>query len=126
MRIIIDTHVLIWYLNGDESLPVEYISLMHNPQNKLVISIATLWELVVKLSLKKLDCSKNLEEIEVYLLSKDYEILNISFSHLNILNSLPYHHKDPFDRLLIAQAISEQLPILSVDRYFKSYPINVI
>ena len=81
MRIIIDTHVLIWYLNGDESLPVEYISLMHNPQNKLVISIATLWELVVKLSLKKLDCSKNLEEIEVYLLSKDYEILNISFSH---------------------------------------------
>jgi PIN domain nuclease of toxin-antitoxin system len=76
------------------------------------------------MSLKKLECDKNIQEIEEYILSKDYEVMNVSFSHLKTLFDLPKLHGDPFDRLLIAQAISENLTIISADKQLKSYPVN--
>jgi PIN domain nuclease of toxin-antitoxin system len=126
MRYLIDTHVLIWYLKGDTALPGKYANLISNPQNKLYLSIATLWELTIKMSLKKLKCDKNINEIEGYILSKDFQLLDISFSHLITLSNLEHHHGDPFDRLLISQAISENLSIISADKHFEVYPVNVI
>ena len=125
MRYLIDTHVLIWYLNGDDALPEKYAALMLEPQNELYVSIVSIWELTIKMSLKKLECDKNIQEIEEYILSKDYEVMNVSFGHLKTLFDLPKIHGDPFDRLLIAQAISEGLNILSADKQFQAYPVQV-
>lgn len=126
MRILIDTHVLIGYLNGDADLSPHLLKILENPDNKIIISTVSLWELTIKISLKKLEIDKSLSEIEQYINDKDVELLDIKFNSLTALSSLPYHHKDPFDRLLIAQAIAENLSIVSADRYFHAYPINVI
>jgi PIN domain nuclease of toxin-antitoxin system len=125
MRYLIDTHVLIWYLNGDNALPEKYAGLMRNPENKLYLSMVSIWELTIKMSSKKLECDKNIQEIEEYILSKDYEIINVSFAHLKTLFDLPKHHGDPFDRLLIAQALAEDLTIISADKEFQAYPVRV-
>jgi len=126
MRYLIDTHVLIWYLNGDKALPEKHAALMRDPQNKLYLSMVSIWELTIKMSSKKLECDKNIQEIEEYILSKDYEVMNVSFAHFKTLFDLPKLHGDPFDRLLIAQALTEGLTILSADRCFKEYPVDVI
>jgi PIN domain nuclease of toxin-antitoxin system len=126
MRIIIDTHVLIWYLNGDEDLPVHLIKIIEDPNNIIVISVVSLWELTIKISSKKLEIDISLSQIQQYIKSKDVELLDIQFDSFVSLLDLPYHHRDPFGRMLIAQAISQNLPIISADRHFQSYPINVI
>ncbi len=78
------------------------------------------------MSSKKLECDKNIQEIEEYILSKDYEIINVSFAHLKTLFDLPKHHGDPFDRLLIAQALAEDLTIISADKEFQAYPVRCL
>ena len=99
---------------------------LNNDRNVIIISIASLWELAVKLSIKKIVLNKTLTEIQAYIIKSDFMLLDISFEHLNALSVLPDHHKDPFDRLHIAQAITENLSIISADEHFKSYPVNVI
>ncbi len=126
MRFLIDTHVLIWFLEGSANLPPKLQDELNNDQNSIAISIASLWELTIKISLKKIVLSKTLQEVQVYILERDFVLLNISFEHLYHLSNLPHYHKDPFDRLLIAQAITENLIIISADQYFKSYPVKVI
>lgn len=123
MQYLIDTHVLIWYLNGDKTLSKKHIDLLENTENKLYLSIANIGELAIKMSSGKLECSKTFPEIEEFILSMDYEILNISFSHLKIFYNLPKHHGDPFDRMLISQSIAENIPVISVDKLFKAYPV---
>ena len=126
MGYLIDTHVLILYINGNKALPGKYIELIADPQNILYVSIASLWEITIKLSLKKLELNKNFSEVEAYILSTDFKILDISFTHLNNLLKLPQHHGDPFDRLLIAQAITEGFTIISADRHFSTYDVSII
>ena len=126
MRYLIDTHVLIWYLNADKSLPDKYVAFMHDQKNELCISIASIWELTIKMSSGKLELYKSIQEVEEYLISMDYNVIAVSFAHLKTLFDLPKHHGDPFDRLIISQAITENLTILSADRQFKDYPVNVI
>jgi PIN domain nuclease of toxin-antitoxin system len=107
------------------ALPEKYVDLMRDPQNKLHLSIVSIWELTIKMSSGKLDIDKNITEIEEYILSRDYEVINVSFTHLKALFNLPKFHGDPFDRLLIAQAIIEDLTIISVDKAFQDYPVQV-
>ena len=121
MQFLIDTHVLIWYLDGNYRLPDYIRKTIDNVDNKVFISIASLWELAIKLNLKKIDTTINLSTIEADIIKRDFTILNISFAHLNTLSFLQYHHGDPFDRLLIAQAITENLSIISADRHFAAY-----
>jgi len=83
-------------------------------------------ELTIKMSSKKLECDKNIHEIEEYILGKDYEVMNVSFAHLKTLFDLPKLHGDSFDRLLIAQALTEDLTILSADKEFQAYPVSVL
>jgi len=92
----------------------------------IVISIASLWEFAIKISLKKIDTKINLPDIEAYLIEREFNLLSISFKHLNALSALPTHHGDPFDRLLIAQALTEDLTIISADKEFQAYPVRVI
>lgn len=126
MRIIIDTHVLIWYLNGDKELSAHLIEIVEDPENTIIISVASLWEITIKLAKEKLKTEISLSQIQEYIKSRDIELLDIGFDSLTELLKLPSHHGDPFDRMLIAQAKALNLPIISADRHFASYPINVI
>ncbi len=128
MRFLIDTHVLIWCLNGDSALPSKWVKILDIAENIPVVSIVSLLEISIKMSLKKLEITNTLEQIHTYITSNGFEILSINLAHLNTLLTLPlpHHHKDPFDRLLIAQAFTENLSIISADRHFGSYPVDVI
>ncbi|MEX8548232.1 MAG: type II toxin-antitoxin system VapC family toxin [Mucilaginibacter sp.] len=125
MRFLIDTHVLIWFINGDELLPERAISDVKNINNECFISIASIWEIAIKVSLNKLELKSEFDKIIDFLTDLDIEILPITFEHIQILNTLEYHHKDPFDRMIISQAISEQLTIITKDENFIKYQVMV-
>jgi len=126
MRILVDTHTLIWYLNGNPALSKKVRELIDDNDNLVVISVVSLWEIVMKLSSGKLEIKIQFEDIEAYLASRNFKLIGIGFEHLKISLKLPYHHGDPFDRMLIAQAIDSNLVIASVDKEFKAYPVALI
>ncbi|RYE28967.1 MAG: type II toxin-antitoxin system VapC family toxin [Sphingobacteriaceae bacterium] len=126
MRILIDTHILIWYFDGNDKLPDRYKYQLDKTENSIIVSIASIWEIAIKINLGKLEVTKSLTEIQSYLIKRNFEFLEVKFTHLNILSILPLHHKDPFDRLLIAQSISENFTLISLDQHFQAYPINLL
>jgi len=126
MRILIDTHILIWHLDGDSRLSKKTIEIIENENNEIVISVASLWELAIKINSDKFEINITLKDIQQYILNRNVEILNIQFNALLVFSELVAHHNDPFDRMLISQSISENIPIISVDRHFPLYPIVLI
>jgi PIN domain nuclease of toxin-antitoxin system len=126
MNFLIDTHVLLWYLEGNNSPPPKIRTEIDNAENNIFISTASFWELAIKLASAKINIKITLAQIEEDIVKREFEVLNISFRHLDALMALPKVHGDPFDRLIMAQAISEGLTILSADRHFKDYPVNVV
>lgn len=121
-----DTHTLLWYLDSHSALP-QNLALSLDNSSRIVVSIVSLWEITIKSSLGKIELSFSLEQIRDKVSSdKKFQVLDVSFDHLIGLSKLPHHHGDPFDRLLIAQAMTENLPIVSADRYFHIYPTQVI
>jgi PIN domain nuclease of toxin-antitoxin system len=126
MRYLIDTHILIWYLDGNKRLPDKIKQIINDEDNTVIVSVVSLWEFSIKLKLGKLDVDLTLQEIQTHLLKTNYTLINISFDHLKELLVMPHHHGDPFDHLLIAQAISEDLTIISADKHFAAYPAKVI
>jgi PIN domain nuclease of toxin-antitoxin system len=125
VRLLVDSHALLWFDEGNERLGVKAQAMMSDPGNELLLSVAIIWEIAIKVSLGKL---RLLESFGVYMQRVIHEnnIMNLplSLDHANMLITLPFHHRDPFDRLLIAQAIVENLPILSADNRFDKYPIT--
>ena len=130
MRILIDTHVLLWYLNGDEKLSPSIISILEDDENQIAISVVSLWEFTIKFSLGKLKLKSpiTLDDIKHYIESRNVDIVNIDLDSLVTLFQLPYHedHSDPFDRMLIAQSMTKNFTVISVDKHFKFYQINLI
>lgn len=126
MKVLLDTHTLIWFTEGTERLSTKAKSEIDTVSNTKFISIVSLWEIVIKSSNDKLEFKRSMIELNHFLSLNQIQILTITTDHLNTLSSLPFHHKDPFDRLLIAQAISENLTIISADRHFGVYPVQVI
>jgi PIN domain nuclease of toxin-antitoxin system len=122
---LLDTHALLWYASNDPRLPAAMAALIADVEVGIVISRATLWEIAIKDSLGKLILPRPYQEWVALIRSFDFMILEISDQHLFQLITLPPHHRDPFDRLLIAQAISENLTLLSRDAHFSSYPVRV-
>lgn len=125
MQLLLDTHVLIWFINGDELLPEKIINDVKNINNDCFISIASIWEIAIKVTLNKLELKSNFNQITGFLTDLNIEILPITFEHIQILNTLEYYHKDPFDRIIISQGIFEQLTIVSKDENFKKYQVMV-
>ena len=123
---VIDTHALIWFAEGSDKLSLLATAEMDNKNNSKFISIATLWEIVIKSSKEKLELKQSFTELNYFLLINNIQIINLEINHLNTLLKLPHYHGDPFDGLLISQAISEDLTIISTDKHFKSYPVNCI
>ena len=125
MRLLLDTHTLIWFFAGDSQLSTNARILIEDEDNNKLVSIASIWEMAIKESKGHLNLSLPLHEYIAQKLSlEDFNLLNINLDHLSQIVTLPFYHKDPFDRLLIAQAIMEGIPILSKDSAFDAYSIN--
>jgi PIN domain nuclease of toxin-antitoxin system len=125
MKLLLDTHIFIWLVEGSENLSQIARSAIEDESNRLHLSIVSLWEITIKISLDKLQLKIPLEEvIENFILPSSIEILPIHLSHLLVLQNLPPHHRDPFDRLLISQAKSESLTLVSADNSFSQYVVE--
>ena len=118
---ILDNQTFLWYLSGDEMLSKKAKSLIENPINSKFISIASIWEISIKLNLKKLKLGISLENLKNKITLNGFEILPLDFEHIIKLSSLENYHKDPFDRIIIAQAIYEGFEIISKDNNFEYY-----
>lgn len=94
-----------------------------NPDNEIVISIASLWEIAIKRGAGKL---RFLEDFEQVMADEEFDLLAITYGHLRVLDTLPLHHRDPFDRLMIAQSLAERIPIVTSDRAFAAYGIEIV
>lgn len=126
MRILIDTHIFIWHLEDDPSLSLARSELIEDPNNEISISVASLWEIAIKLSKGKLTLSRSIEDGIVHINRSTTSFLAIETDHLVRVASLPFHHKDPFDRLLISQSLVEDIPIISSDPNFADYGVKVL
>ncbi|ALG69233.1 type II toxin-antitoxin system VapC family toxin [Beggiatoa leptomitoformis] len=127
MRLLLDTHAFLWFINGDDNLSQHSQLLIQDTNNEVLISIATLWEISIKSSLKKLELAQSFEIlIPKELINNKFTLLPITVEHLIQLGKLPLHHRDPFDRILIAQSLCEQLPIVSKDSQFNNYSLEII
>lgn len=125
MNFLLDTHTFIWFINGDKLLPKNIIKAIKNIENTCNISIASIWEMGIKISLGKLAIISDFNKISDILSENDIGILPITLNHLDCLLKLDYYHRDPFDRIIISQAICEKLTILTKDSEFKKYKVEV-
>ena len=126
MRLLLDTHAFIWFVENDSNLTIASKNIIQEESNTVLLSIVSLWEITIKVSLKKLEVSRNIEEIIEFIPENGFEILPIFPSHLIELSRLQFHHRDPFDRLLVAQAKSEHVHFISKDEILDKYGIKRI
>jgi len=123
MRVLLDTHTLIWGLCEPDRLNVKTKELLANIDNIIFVSIASLWELQIKKSLNKITLP---DDFTFQLQKHGYELLNITHEHIAKLNDIPMIHRDPFDRILIAQSIHENIPLVTKDTEIAKYNIQII
>lgn len=127
MKLLLDTHVFLWLNDSPEKLSDTARQVCEDLNNSLHLSMASVWEIQIKQQLGKLQLSESWREmIKTQQQDNDLVLLPIELKHIEALNSLPPVHRDPFDRLLIAQAIQESMSIVTVDSCFTNYPVSVI
>ncbi len=124
MNLLLDTHTVIWYFQDDKKLPTNVSELLEDPENRLFVSIASLWEIAIKLNLGKLTLEIAFSDLQEILERFLIETLPISFANMEEYLGLLLHHRDPFDRMLIAQSITHSLTVVSVDTAFDAYPVQ--
>jgi PIN domain nuclease of toxin-antitoxin system len=127
MRFLVDTHVLLWAFNGDPALSKRARQTIEDGSNEILVSAASAWEIATKVRLGKLPTGEILiGDLERYLVRLGFDDLPISLAHAARAGSLAGEHRDPFDRMLIAQAQGENLPVISGDRIFDAYHVQRI
>jgi PIN domain nuclease of toxin-antitoxin system len=119
---LLDTHMFIWWMDNDKRLPKEIFILLSDPHSTVFLSIASVWEIVIKQGKKMLKIPK---DVKAGVLASGFELLPIDLVHVLAIKELPHHHKDPFDRMLIAQAKVENLKLLTDDEKVKKYKVHV-
>ena len=124
MRLLLDTHALLWWRADDDRLGPRARDLIEDPGNDVLVSVVSLWEIVVKVRVGKLEA--DIREIADAVEREGFALLDISTAHLRTLAGLPMHHRDPFDRLLVAQSLSESTPLLTSDRALAAYGPTVM
>ncbi len=125
MRLLLDTHTFLWFVLKDPRLSEPALTLMKNLDNELLISPASYWEIAIKVSIGKYQIPDSFQTwMEQQLLTNDLNILPIQVAHAAKVATLPFHHRDPFDRLLIAQALVEDIPVISLDGKFDQYSVK--
>ena len=122
MKLLLDTHALIWWLKKDPNLFQGAKKAISNPDNLVFISAASAWEIAIKKSLGKLDVP---DDLEIQIEKHNFQSLPITITHGVAVGKLPWHHKDPFDRIIIAQAICESMTIITRDKKFNYYNVSV-
>ena len=123
MNLLLDTHVLLWWLSDDPMLGAEARAVIANPDTQAFVSAATAWEISIKTTLGKLDAPDNLEDA---LAANGFSPLPITVEHALAAGRLPEHHRDPFDRMLIAQAQVEGLTLVTHDGAFGHYDVHLL
>ncbi|NOQ35191.1 MAG: PIN domain-containing protein [Methylococcaceae bacterium] len=126
MKLLLDTHTLIWLAEADSNLSQAAKSAIEDPENICFVSLVSFWEMAIKTSLGKLDIQTPLDQLKQLIIENGMEILPIEIEHTLLVAKLPFHHKDPFDRLLIAQASIEKMTLLSKDEKFSHYDIQLL
>lgn len=125
MRLLLDTHTFLWFVNGDLKLSQHARALIEDVFNERLLSIASIWEMAIKASTGRLSFTSPFDIfVSEQMRQNSINFLPISVAHVAETITLPYHHRDPFDRLLIAQGIVENIPIASVDSAFDAYPVT--
>ncbi len=126
-RCLLDTHAFLWFIMGDDSLGQGARKAIESPNNQIFVSLISLWEIGIKHSLGRLPLSKPFEIlIPEQIQLNGFLSLPVEQKHINTMINLPWHHRDPFDRLLIAQAQCEDMSMVSKDRYFEAYDIDLV
>jgi PIN domain nuclease of toxin-antitoxin system len=127
MKGILDTHTFLWFIAGDAKLSAAARAFIEDGDNETLLSIASPWEIAIKTSRGRLPLAEPFATlIPRQIRDNGFELLPISVDHLAAVASLPFHHGDPFDRLIIAQAIVEQVPVVGADPQFDAYPVTRI
>jgi PIN domain nuclease of toxin-antitoxin system len=125
MNYMLDTHTFLWFINDDSSLSSTAKTLIENRENAIYLSIASIWEMAIKVSLGRLETPSPFTDFIDEQLSKNtIVLLDIKTEHTGIVATLPFYHRDPFDRLIIAQSQSEDFPIIGRDMVFDEYGIE--
>jgi PIN domain nuclease of toxin-antitoxin system len=122
MRLLLDTHIFISLINEDSKLNKSIVNSIEDSKNDKFISIASLWEIIIKLNIGKLIVTRNLEEMYGVIDRFNISVLNIQKHHLDKYLALPLIHRDPFDRLIISQALADKLTLITDDQYIINYP----
>jgi PIN domain nuclease of toxin-antitoxin system len=125
MSYLLDTHTFLWFINDDGALSSSARTLIEDPANTLYLSMASIWEMAIKVSLGKLEIPSPFTDfIENQMRENTIILLDIKTAHTGFVAALPFHHRDPFDRLMIAQSIYESLPIIGSDPLFDNYGVT--
>ncbi len=124
MQIILDTHTFLWYIFGSTQLSTAALALLRNPANEKLLSMASPWEVGIKVSTGKLLLSEPLEAyFDEQMRLNSIKMLPIALKHIERVSTLPFHHRDPFDRMLVAQSLIENMPLVSADAALDDYGI---
>jgi len=127
MRALLDTGAFLWFISDSDRLSMNARNCIADLENELILSVASLWEIAIKSSLEKLELLRPFDQlIPEQLEINSVNILPIELNHLSNVIKRPFHNRDPFDRLIIAQSITEDLPVISSDKASQMYPIHVI
>ena len=126
MNLLIDTHALIWFITDNEKLPLKTKQIIENRENNCYVSIATYWEIGIKKSIGRLDLYSDLETIFQIINETGFETLPITTNQILKNANLEFHHQDPFDRIIIAQSLIENMTIITKDSQFENYNVPII
>lgn len=127
MRLLLDTHTFLWFVGGDSTLSARSKQVIEDTTNERWLSIASVWEMAIKSSIGKLRVDAPFDAfITEQLYLNQITLLPISIAHTTRIISLPFYHRDPFDRLLIGQAFEEELTLVSIDQVFDAYGVTRI
>ena len=127
MRVLVDTHVFLWWVEGDRALPAKVRAALADQHNECLISLVSAWELAIKASLGKLRLALPVKRYVVEnVAANGFRMMDIQIAHVERVETLASHHGDPFDRLLIAQALEEDLPVVTADPIFRKYGVKRI
>ncbi len=127
MRALLDTHAFIWWATDDPSLTDAAREIISNPENEIFLSAVSTWEMAIKIAIGKMTLALPLDQfVGSQLTQYRFAPLPVTYDHTYCVSSLPHHHRDPFDRLLIAQAMTENLVLLTADGQFPQYGVAIL
>jgi PIN domain nuclease of toxin-antitoxin system len=126
VTLLLDTHAFLWFVTGDRRISPGAREAIERDDVRLTLSAASVWEMAIKSSLGRLTLPTTLHQYVEDKLTEGFDVLPVDWTHATFVERLPFHHRDPFDRLLVAQALVESLPIVTRDRVFGKYGVQVV